>query len=530
MGFMRDLGRRIVDGFSGLFRSYDAADNRRLNRNWTVYNVPAEQENTFSRDTLRARARDLEQNSDLANAIIQARERNVIGAGYTLQAKTPRMTLNVEIERLWKQWVKARNCDVTGTQSLQDMLRMAVRRKLIDGGVLFRKCFTREGIVRFSLQMIEVDDLDSGKFDLGTGKNRIAGGIEYNEYNRPVAYWFKQYGVNGYSQVDSVRVDAKDVIFYFTKTRPTQFREVSDMAPMLSRIRQANEFVVAVAVKQRIEACLAVFIKRIQQGNPAPGRTTPRPGPDGRVDYAELQLGPGIIKELNAGDEIQVVNPTGQATDASSFLRMFQKMIGSGFGLSYESVTRDLSDTTYSSARQGAIEDELTFAAEREQIEAILDEIYETFLISCYLQGLLPMRDFWENKDKYFAHEWVRKPKPWIDPLKEANADKIALQTGLKTFQQLAAENGMDWQDMADAMAEVHKYGEKIGLDLTGLLYDGKLMTFQDKEEAKAAQMAAATQKEVGQDASTDRDGALQNAGSGTGNDPGAGGRGAPGQ
>lgn len=492
---VKDVGRRIWDGVRSLFRGYDAADNRKLNRNWTTVNVPAEQENMYSRDTLRARARDLEQNSDLANAVIQARERNVIGAGYTLQAKTPRMALNTEIERLWNEWTRARNCDVTGMQSLNDMLRMAVRRKMVDGGIMFRKCYTRDGIVRFSLQMLEVDELDSSVFEAqANGRNKIAGGIEYNSYNRPIAYWFRQYDVDGYSLLDPVRVEAKDIIFYFTKTRPTQFREVSDMAPMLSRIRQANEFVVAVAVKQRIEACLAVFIKRAQVGANLPGRASPQVDEDGRVDYASLQLGPGIIKEMNIGDEIQVVNPTGQSADASSFLKMFQRMVAGGFGLSYESVTRDLSETTYASARQGAIEDEVTFAAEREQIISILDEIYETFVISCYLQGLLPIRDFWERKDKYLAHEWVRQPKPWIDPAKEAAANKTALETGLKTYQQLAAENGMDWQDMADAIAEVHEYGEKLGLDLTGLFYQGKLKPVQEPEDPVA--VAATAQME----------------------------------
>lgn len=520
MGFLQNLGNKI----RSLFRSYDAADTRKLNRNWTVMNAPAEQENKFSRDVLRARARDLEQNSDLANAVIEARERNIIGAGVTLQAHTPRASLNAEIERLWKQWTKARNCDVTGTQNLQDMLRMAVRRKMVDGGILFHKCYTREGIVRFSLQMLEVDDLDTSKLELSAdGRNKISGGIEYDRYNRPVAYYFRQYDADGYTLVDPVRVDAKDVIFYYSKTRPTQFREVSDMAPMLSRIRQANEFVVAVAVKQRIEACLAVFIKRIQQGAAGPpGRTSPQIGEDGKVDYAELQLGPGIIKELNAGDEIQVVNPTGQSADAASFLKMFQRMVASGFGLSYESVTRDLSDTTYSSARQGAVEDELTFAAEREQIEAVLDEIYETFIISCYLQGLLPIRDFWENKEEYFEHEWVRRPKPWIDPLKEANANKIALQCGLKTYQQLAAENGMDWQDMADEMAAVQKYGEKLGLDLNGLFYDGKLQPLREEPATNETMQIMQNQEEVtienGQQGQPAADGQIN--GSGAGDDP----------
>lgn len=52
-----------------------------------------------------------------------------------------------------------------------------------------------------------------------------------------------------------------------------------------------------------------------------------------------------------------------------------------------------MSETNYASARQGAIEDEMTYQEEVEAILAILDEIYETFVISCYLAGLIKVTD-----------------------------------------------------------------------------------------------------------------------------------------
>ena len=69
------------------------------------------------------------------------------------QADTPSEKLNGEIEKLWKTWCKKRNCDVTGTQSLNQMLRMAVRRKKVDGGVLFAKRYTKGGVLPFKLQL-----------------------------------------------------------------------------------------------------------------------------------------------------------------------------------------------------------------------------------------------------------------------------------------------------------------------------------------------------------------------------------------
>lgn len=174
-----------------------------------------------------------------------------------------------------------------------------------------------------------------------------------------------------------------------------------------------------------------------------------------------------MIKELNAGDEVQVVNPTGQGSDATSFTKLQQRMIGAGQGLSYEATSRDMSETNYASARQGAIEDEMTYQEEVEAILAILDEIYETFVISCYLAGLIKVnKDFWTKKDDYLEHGWIKSPKKWIDPLKESSANKTALNTGQKTYKEIAAENGRDWKQQIDDNLEVIEYAKKKGYDL----------------------------------------------------------------
>lgn len=460
-------------------RNYDAGDYGRLNSNWRVMNESAELTDRDSREWVRARARDLERNSDIMNSVLGAYKRNVIGSGFRIQAKSPSPELNKEIEILWKKWCKARNCDVTGQQSLNQMLRMAVVRKKVDGGILFVKRYTKDGMIPFSIQMIEVDELDNMQVVPRQSGNRIVGGIEYNEYNRPVGYWIRQYSLDGFSLTEPIYVKADDVIFYYSKKRPSQIREMSDMAQTVTRIRDVNEFITAVSVKQRIEACLSVFIKK-QLPVSGMGRTATSSGD--RYSYDGKTLTPGMIKELNAGDEVQVVNPTGQSADATSFTKLQQRLIGAGQGLSYEATSRDMSETNYASARQGAIEDEMTFQEEKELILSILDEIYETFLISCILSGLLQAKDFWEKKDEYLSHEWIQPPKKWIDPQKESGAMKTAMNAGVKTYKQICAENGTDWRTQIDDIVEVSEYAAEKGLeDFNSVIFDNKLQ--QDTEE-----------------------------------------------
>ena len=82
-----------------ILRGYDAAGYGRLNAGWRVHNESAEVTDRFSRDVVRARARDLERNSDIAQSILHAYKRNVVGKGYTLQAKTGNDELDEKLEK-----------------------------------------------------------------------------------------------------------------------------------------------------------------------------------------------------------------------------------------------------------------------------------------------------------------------------------------------------------------------------------------------------------------------------------------------
>lgn len=87
-------------------RNYDAGNYDRGNANWRVLNQSAEFTDRYSRDNVRARARDLERNSDMMNSVIGAYKRNVIGGGYALQAKTGSDKTNEIIQTAWKKWCK----------------------------------------------------------------------------------------------------------------------------------------------------------------------------------------------------------------------------------------------------------------------------------------------------------------------------------------------------------------------------------------------------------------------------------------
>lgn len=466
-------------------RSYDAGAQSRLNANWTTVNGTAEQANQAHRDVLRARARDLERNSDILEGLINPFERNVIGTGIMAQAKITDENgvedeeLNAKVEELWEEWCYAKNCDVAGIQCFDEFQAMAVRRKKVDGGIIFIKCYTEDGTIPFCLQAKEVDELDTSYSLSKTSQgNRIIGGIEVNQYNKPVAYYFKQYSPDGYWTGGTERIEANRVIYLFSKKRPSQIREVTELARAMPVVKEVNEFVEAISVKERILACLSVFIKK----NTPSGAVGRGQVIDRKSGYPIKSISPGMIQELQPGDDVTTVNPSGQSSNAKEFIMTQQRIAGAGQGLSYEASSRDMSQVNYSSARQGLLEDQRTYQMEQKYlIDHFCREVYIEFIFSAVLSGKLPIKDFWQNPKKYLKHDWVTPGWSWIDPLKEVRANQFALESGMDTLANICGSRGLDWKEVMKQRAKERAFELELQKSILGS--KGNLENTQDKEE-----------------------------------------------
>ena len=99
---------------------------------------------------------------------------------YKLRPGTGDSELDKKISDYWKIWCKKQNCDVTGTQSLNAIMRMVIQRKRVDGGVFLVKRYISGDLVPFKLQILEVDELDTTFTSPHEKGNRVVGGVEYN--------------------------------------------------------------------------------------------------------------------------------------------------------------------------------------------------------------------------------------------------------------------------------------------------------------------------------------------------------------
>ena len=69
-----------------------------------------------------------------------------------------------------------------------------------------------------------------------------------------------------------------------------------------------------------------------------------------------------------------------------------------------------------------------------------------------------------EILSRYSDHYWQGRRWSWVDPLKDIQATTTAIQAGLKTPQQAAAELGCDLEDILDQLAAAKAMATEKGL------------------------------------------------------------------
>lgn len=454
--------------YKQLCRSYyDAAGHTR--DNWARGNATGELADRAARDTVRSRARALERNDDSFKGIILDLERNVVGTGAVLQAKTGKVTgeenddLNTQIEREWQKWCSKGACTVDRRWSFRDVQRLFVRRGYVDGGLIGVMC-TIDG--EFRLQLREVDDLDKTVFSFGN--NRVVGGVEIDAYDAAVAYHFRQRDISGTWTGRAQRIPADRIIFFAQMQRVSQVREFSPAASCLIRMDGLSQLTDAAITKEKVQACFGVAIEQDAplSGVPSIGRGVQAPGKPAEPPTEFLE--PGMIKYLRPGEKVAPISSSGVSSTADNMIKSVLRQAGAGAGLSYEAATRDMSQVNYSSARQGMLQDRRTYADwQAGLVESVLDPIFNAWLDWTVLSGRIQIPDYWDNPDAYHPHVWIMPGMDWIDPIKEANANKIALESNLTTLQQICAAKGQDWREVIDQRArEVRYIKNTIGGDI----------------------------------------------------------------
>jgi lambda family phage portal protein len=431
-------------------RMYEGAKFSRLTADWVTGNTSADSEVYGSAQKLRDRARQLCRDNDYARQALRAIEGNVVGQGIPFQAQVRMLrggrldaTVNDSIESAWRQWTKAKHCHTGGKLTFHDIERLAVRACAESGEVFIRLVKQPFGgsAVPLALEVLEADLLDDGLNGRSQQGNEIRMGVEVDTWGRPVAYHFLAYHPGDYQfsnqQISTQRhkrVPAEEVIHLYRMERPGMTRGVTWFSSAIQRLHHLQGYEQAEIVRARASSSLMGFIT----------------SPEGELMGDEVMEGervssfePGVFKYLAPGESVTVPQLDAPDGQFEPFLRAMLRAMAAGIGCSYETVSRDFSQTNYSSSRLSLL---------------------EVWLDMAVLSNALPLANYEIQAERYKAVRWMPRGWAWVDPGKEVEAYASAVRNGFKTLAEVVAEQGGDLEELMRARRQ--ELDEAEALDL----------------------------------------------------------------
>lgn len=423
-------------------RSYDGAIGGRRTAGWRATNASANREIKGALPALRARSREVSRNTWWGARIKRTVVSHAVGTGITPKPTTGNKTLDRKARNLWKTW--GTSCDAEGQLSIDAMIALACGCIVESGEVLGRLIplpYAGGKRVPLEFQLLEPDHLDASR-DRLTGQGEIVDqGIAYDLKGKRTAYWIhpQHPGALGIVMPTvSVRIDARDMLHAYRKDRIGQGRGVPWVAPVLLKGRDVADLEEAVVVKSRVEACIAAFIKTTTPSTKLSDRVSQEASDTGQGRQIET-VSPGMVKYLAQGEELQSFLPSSSG-QFESVLMTNWLTLAAGAGITYDQMTGDLRRANFSSLRAGKVE----FRRDIEQFQhnnlvgMLLAPLWNRFIEAAIDAGLLPRRV------GGYPCDWIMPANEPIDPLKDMQADLMAVRTGRMTWPQYVAAWGLD--------------------------------------------------------------------------------------
>lgn len=452
-------------------RSYAGAMVGRLLNDWIASSTSADVEIKGSLRKLRDRARQMARDNEWAKNTIRTLANNVIGEGVRFQAQVKQIRgnkldekTNEAIELSWEQWKEKQNCHAAGVLAFEDIESLLIKSIAESGEVFVRIVSQKMGDskVPMALEIIESDQLDDLYNENLEGGRYVKLGVEKNSWGRPIAYHFfsshpgddRSYT---YTAQRRMRIPAEEIIHLFPVDRLGQTRGVPIMAATLLRLHQMSGYEEAEVINARATAALMGFVESPEGENPLADDVV---GTD-RVTEFE----PGLFKYLAPGEKIhvpQLQRPSGQF---EPFIRANLRGVSAGVGISYESLSKDYSQSNYSSTRQALLEDRVNYKIiQKWIIRNFHKHVFDRWLDLAVLSGEVKLKNYDQNPAFYKAGRWLPRGWSWIDPLKDVEANKTAVRSGFKTLSEVAAENGQDLEELFAQRHRELKMAEEYGL------------------------------------------------------------------
>lgn len=390
------------------------------------------------------------------------------------------------VEEEWRRWAwNPKECDLAGKATIAEMVDAIVRSDLVTGegfGVLDNLPLSEQrrlGIetgTKVSLIASHRCPRKSNEFE------GLEQGIFHDAYGRALKYRFR---VRNAGIEEDRDIDAADVIHVMDRGENLNSpRGISVLAPALKVIAQSDQLADATLATALMQTIFAATIK-----SPEPSadafqaieQLSEMPAPAGYegdtegwgafigglqqdlLDVWDMRINAlkdkGIsmadsarINHLGPGEEFQMHTA---ATPGSQYLPFFQNLlreVARCLGVTFESLSMDHSNATYSSVRMAVASIWPIVLRRRMRIAApFMQGVFERWLEEMIFRKRISFKGgyvaFQRDRESVFQAEWQGPAAPSADDYKTAMADKIELELGISSFFDVCARRGKNGEE-----------------------------------------------------------------------------------
>lgn len=403
---------------------------------------------------LRDQARYLDENHDLARAVLNAAVQNAIGTGIGIEPQ-PRIKggnqdihgdLQWALIKAFKRWCEAP--EVTGAHDFGSMQRLMFRSMFRDGeGFGQHVLGVAPGLVHGSSVPYSVEMLEADMVPLDYAEQGFVQGVRLNAWNRPThfsVYKIHPRDILAFTDWQTKIVSADRMMHYKLADRIGQLRGVSVFASVLERLDDVKDYETSERIAAKIAASMAAMIRK---GDP--GMYTP-PG-EGKGKDREIRMRPGMIfDDLLPGESVEMIDTNRPNTNLEAFRQGQLRAVAGGTGVTYSTIARHY-DGSYSSQRQELVEAQGSYRILSDLfVSQALRPIYRNFVSAAVLQGVVKIPRNVDLESLYDAL-YIPPRMPWIDPKKEAEAYALLEDRAYVAGSEIVRELGKNPNDVIDA-------------------------------------------------------------------------------
>lgn len=195
--------------------------------------------------------------------------------------------------------------------------------------------------------------------------------------------------------------------------------------------------------------------------------TSPAPETALEPTDEDLEVEPGQVVRLDPGEDVS--NPA--TPDSGSTYEPFQYrtllQIAAALGIPYGYLTNDTAKGNFSNTRISLVDFRRRVSAFQHGVLVfqLCRAVWTRWMDVAVLSGAIDLPGYDSQRRRYQACAWLPTKWDWIDPMKDASAEIVQIEAGLKSRTQAISERGYDAEQVDREIAAERARELALGLD-----------------------------------------------------------------